>query len=89
MPALNVLHMIKHLYSYFFQVKAENKDLGRLLLKYPWILSSSIQKNYMEIHYFFDTKMVLKIASLFEHEYESTSSYVKLELSIVIFFKDK
>lgn len=44
----------------FVKVKAENKDLGRLLLKYPWILSSSIQKNYMEIHSFFDTKMVPK-----------------------------
>ncbi|KAL8158441.1 uncharacterized protein LOC141674982 isoform X1 [Apium graveolens] len=44
----------------FVKVKAENKDLSRLLIKYPWILSSSIQKNYTEIHSFFDTKMVPK-----------------------------
>ena len=42
-----------------FQVSAGNKDFGRLLLKYPWILSTGIQENYKEIISFFEMVKVI------------------------------
>ena len=31
------------------QVSVVNKDSGKVLMKYPWILSPSIQENYSRI----------------------------------------
>ncbi|WOH16249.1 hypothetical protein DCAR_0935799 [Daucus carota subsp. sativus] len=59
-PPIMFQDVEKDIKSSFFKVNAGNKVLGRLLLKYPWVLSSSIQRNYTEIHSFFDTKMVPK-----------------------------
>lgn len=33
-------------------------DVGKLLLKYPWILSTSIQENYKDILSFFNLEKV-------------------------------
>ncbi|KAL6996081.1 hypothetical protein U1Q18_006217 [Sarracenia purpurea var. burkii] len=44
----------------FGKLGAGNKDIGRMLLKYPWILSRGIQKNYGEIISFFDIEKVPK-----------------------------
>lgn len=38
----------------------EDKDIGRMLLKYPWILSTSIQENYENILKFFQDRKVPK-----------------------------
>ncbi|XP_057968540.1 transcription termination factor MTERF5, chloroplastic isoform X2 [Malania oleifera] len=43
-------------------VGAVNKDLGRMLVKYPWIISTSIQENYEEILAFFDVQKVPKVS---------------------------
>ncbi|XP_057968541.1 transcription termination factor MTERF2, chloroplastic isoform X3 [Malania oleifera] len=43
----------------FGKVGAVNKDLGRMLVKYPWIISTSIQENYEEILAFFDVQKVV------------------------------
>ncbi|KAG6767749.1 hypothetical protein POTOM_026634 [Populus tomentosa] len=43
-----------------FHVWAFDKDFGKMLLKYPWILSTAIQKNYKEIVSFFHTEKVDK-----------------------------
>lgn len=40
------------------QVALEDNDVGKMLIKYPWILSTSIQKNYKEVLYFFDMEKV-------------------------------
>ena len=37
----------------YIQIGAADKDLGRMLVKYPWIISTSIQENYEEILSFF------------------------------------
>lgn len=42
------------------KVWAFDKDFGKMLLKYPWILSTAIQKNYKEIVSFFHTEKVDK-----------------------------
>ncbi|XP_047332710.1 uncharacterized protein LOC124936271 [Impatiens glandulifera] len=44
----------------FGKVGASNRDFGRILLKYPWVLSLSIQGNYKEILSFFDLEKVPK-----------------------------
>ncbi|CAD5317602.1 unnamed protein product [Arabidopsis thaliana] len=43
------------------KVSVVNKDSGKLLLKYPWILSPSIQENYSHIVSFFYSESVLKM----------------------------
>ncbi|XP_021728989.1 transcription termination factor MTERF2, chloroplastic-like isoform X1 [Chenopodium quinoa] len=45
----------------FEMVGALDKKLGRMLVKYPWVLSKSIQKNYNDILAFFETEMVPKV----------------------------
>ena len=40
------------------QVAVVDKDMGKLLLKYPWILSTSIRENYKEVLYFFNLEKV-------------------------------
>lgn len=40
------------------QVGVEDKDVGRMLVKYPWILSTSIQENFKEVLSFFDLEKV-------------------------------
>lgn len=42
------------------ELSVEEKDVGKLLIKYPWVLSTSIQENYKEIIYFFDMEKVPK-----------------------------
>lgn len=37
----------------YIQIGAADKGLGRMLVKYPWIISTSIQENYEEILSFF------------------------------------
>lgn len=36
-----------------------DKDFGKTLVKYPWLLSASIQENYREILSFFEMEKVL------------------------------
>ncbi|KAM7258199.1 hypothetical protein ACFE04_013940 [Oxalis oulophora] len=38
----------------FTKVGLADKDFGKMLVKYPWILSTSIQENYKEIASFFE-----------------------------------
>lgn len=40
------------------KIVVEDKDIGRMLVKYPWIVSKSIQDNYKEILSFFDAEKV-------------------------------
>lgn len=40
------------------QVGVDDKDFGKILLKYPWILSTSIQENYKEVLSFFEMEKV-------------------------------
>lgn len=42
----------------FSQVGIEDKAIGKMLVKYPWILSTSIQDNYEEIISFFNVQKV-------------------------------
>lgn len=42
----------------FFQLGVEDKDIGRVLVKYPWIISTSIQENIEEIYTLFDREKV-------------------------------
>ncbi|MFS7950127.1 putative transcription regulator mTERF family [Helianthus anomalus] len=44
---------IKPTRKVFTKVCGEDAEFGKMLLKYPWILSTSIQKNYKEIIAFF------------------------------------
>ncbi|KAK4767760.1 hypothetical protein SAY87_002901 [Trapa incisa] len=37
------------------------EDMGKLLIRYPWVLSSSIQKNYKEIISFFEMERVPRV----------------------------
>lgn len=47
------------LFSLALQIGAMDEDVGKMLLKYPWVLSTSIQENYKEILLFFDEEKVL------------------------------
>ncbi|KAF8007656.1 hypothetical protein BT93_K1602 [Corymbia citriodora subsp. variegata] len=42
----------------FEKILADSHDIGRMLLKYPWMLSASIQVNYQEILSFFQMEKV-------------------------------
>ncbi|KAB1218231.1 hypothetical protein CJ030_MR3G026111 [Morella rubra] len=42
----------------FKELSAVDKDFGKLLLKYPWILSTSIQENYKAVLVFFSLEKV-------------------------------
>ncbi|XP_030476441.1 transcription termination factor MTERF4, chloroplastic [Syzygium oleosum] len=42
----------------FQKILADSHDVGRMLLKYPWMLSTSIQVNYEEILSFFQMEKV-------------------------------
>lgn len=46
----------------FEEIGAVDNDVGKMLLKYPWILSTSIQENYEEILSVFDEKKVPKLS---------------------------
>ncbi|MBA0662252.1 hypothetical protein Goklo_006416 [Gossypium klotzschianum] len=50
---------IKSKFSTFKKVGAAYKDIGKMLLKYPWILSTSIQENYEQILLFFEEEKVV------------------------------
>ncbi|KAK8629134.1 hypothetical protein V6N13_077988 [Hibiscus sabdariffa] len=51
---------IKSKVSAFEKVGAANEDIGKMLLKYPWILSTSIQENYEQILLFFEEEKIPK-----------------------------
>ncbi|MBA0626634.1 hypothetical protein Godav_004267, partial [Gossypium davidsonii] len=51
---------IKSKFSTFKKVGAAYKDIGKMLLKYPWILSTSIQENYEQILLFFEEEKIPK-----------------------------
>ncbi|CAN6573747.1 unnamed protein product [Malus baccata var. baccata] len=44
------------------QVGVEVKDVGRMLIKYPWILSMSIQENFKEVSSFFELEKVPELS---------------------------
>ncbi|XWS11641.1 hypothetical protein CRYUN_Cryun37aG0016300 [Craigia yunnanensis] len=44
----------------FEKVGAVYEDVGKMLLKYPWILSTSIQENYEQILLFFEEEKIPK-----------------------------
>ncbi|PRQ51849.1 putative transcription regulator mTERF family [Rosa chinensis] len=44
----------------FKEFGLEDKDVGRMLIKYPWILSTSIHENFKEVLSFFDLEKVPK-----------------------------
>ncbi|XP_064999564.1 transcription termination factor MTERF2, chloroplastic-like isoform X2 [Musa acuminata AAA Group] len=46
--------------SFFEKAGLEEKDIAKMLMKYPWILSTSIQWNYEKILAFFNEKKVPK-----------------------------
>ncbi|XP_048428506.1 uncharacterized protein LOC103967657 isoform X2 [Pyrus x bretschneideri] len=48
--------------SFFVKVGVEEKDVGRMLIKYPWILSMSIQENFKEVSSFFELEKVPKLS---------------------------
>ncbi|TQD84265.1 hypothetical protein C1H46_030196 [Malus baccata] len=43
-------------------VGVEVKDVGRMLIKYPWILSMSIQENFNEVSSFFELEKVPELS---------------------------
>ncbi|XLU77478.1 hypothetical protein S245_000899, partial [Arachis hypogaea] len=43
------------------QIHVVDKDYIKLLIRYPWVLSTSIQENYEEVHGFFLSEKVRKI----------------------------
>ncbi|MED6193990.1 hypothetical protein PIB30_024300 [Stylosanthes scabra] len=45
----------------FKQIHVVDKDYIKMLIKYPWVLSTSIQENYEEVHAFFLSEKVRKI----------------------------
>ncbi|KAB1670156.1 hypothetical protein ES319_1Z196000v1 [Gossypium barbadense] len=51
---------IKSKFSTFEKVGAAYKDIGKMLLKYPWIFSTSIQENYEQILLFFEEEKIPK-----------------------------
>ncbi|CAK9146131.1 unnamed protein product [Ilex paraguariensis] len=53
---------IKSRMKTFQKFGAGDKDFGRMLVKYPWILSTSIQDNCEEIHSFFDMEKVPEVS---------------------------
>ncbi|PON87657.1 Mitochodrial transcription termination factor [Trema orientale] len=44
----------------FKELNVDERDIGKVLRKYPWVLSLSIQENYKDVTFFFDTKKVPK-----------------------------
>ncbi|KAK4583492.1 hypothetical protein RGQ29_026288 [Quercus rubra] len=52
------IELIKLRVLAFKEVAVVDKDMGKLLLKYPWILSTSIRENYKEVLYFFNLEKV-------------------------------
>lgn len=46
----------------FQMVGALDKKFGRMLMKYPWVMSTSILKNYKDISAFFEAEKVPKIS---------------------------
>lgn len=46
----------------FEEIGAVDNDVGKMLLKYPWILSTSIQENYEEILSVFNEEKVPKLS---------------------------
>ncbi|XP_043711215.1 transcription termination factor MTERF6, chloroplastic/mitochondrial isoform X3 [Telopea speciosissima] len=51
---------IQQTLSFFEKVGVANKDIGRMLLKYPWILSTSVLENLEEILSYLDMEKVPK-----------------------------
>ncbi|KAI7743855.1 hypothetical protein M8C21_025915 [Ambrosia artemisiifolia] len=63
-PPLLFYDVIKDIHptrQLFKKVYREDKEFGKMLLKYPWILSTSIQKNYEEILGFFYANKVAEV----------------------------
>ncbi|KAG2728396.1 hypothetical protein I3760_01G203700 [Carya illinoinensis] len=52
------IEVIKRRVLAFKEVAAMDKDVGKVLVKYPWILSTSIQDNYKEVLSFFNLEKV-------------------------------
>lgn len=43
---------------YLVQVGVEERDVGKMLIKYPWIISTSIQENFKKVSSFFESEKV-------------------------------
>ncbi|KAL5554187.1 hypothetical protein UlMin_041588 [Ulmus minor] len=54
------IEVIKNRVIFFKKLGVEKKGIGKLLRKYPWILSTSIQENYKDVVAFFDKEKVPK-----------------------------
>lgn len=52
-------HMLSIPLCIVLQFGLEDKDIGRMVTKYPWILSTSIHKNLKEVLSFFDLEKVV------------------------------
>ncbi|TQE12515.1 hypothetical protein C1H46_001906 [Malus baccata] len=46
----------------FKEVGVEEKDVGKMLIKYPWIISTSIQENFKKVSSFFESEKVPKMS---------------------------
>nr|XP_048318975.1 transcription termination factor MTERF2, chloroplastic-like [Ziziphus jujuba var. spinosa] len=57
------IEVIKTRVLAFKEVAMEEKNVGKMLIKYPWILSTSIQENYKEVLSFFDMERVPKTSA--------------------------
>lgn len=66
-----------------------NKDSGKLLLKYPWILSPSIQENYSHIISFFYSESVSTLLQeRIHHVHQIIGGFVFVKLSLSLLFHD-
>ncbi|EXC33644.1 hypothetical protein L484_013841 [Morus notabilis] len=77
------VEVIKTRMLVFKELGVEDKDVGKLLIKYSWIISTSIQENYKEILHFFDTEKVPKVSvdgaiRSWPHLLGSSTSKIKL-----------
>ncbi|XP_004305797.1 PREDICTED: uncharacterized protein LOC101301899 isoform X1 [Fragaria vesca subsp. vesca] len=54
------IRVVRARVSAFKEFGLEDKDVGSMLIKYPWILSTSIHKNFKEVLTFFDLEKVPK-----------------------------
>lgn len=54
---LNMVEQFLQHCQFSVQVATEENNVGKMLMKYPWILSTSIQENYKEVLSFLDKKV--------------------------------
>ncbi|KAK1422891.1 hypothetical protein QVD17_18180 [Tagetes erecta] len=59
---LDIEKDIKPRREVFAKVYGEDTEFGKMLLKYPWILSTSIHKNYAEIYAFLYAEKVTEVS---------------------------